>query len=195
MAGPVFSLVDLDRLHHLARRQARRVCRNARLPAHQAEDIRQEMLLDLLTRLSAFDPDRGSLEAFATVCFRHRGSRIAARERREEAARHPARLDQPVCDLGSAGAEEHLTLAETIPEAESYAAWCGQPTDAIAATERRLDLEAASAALDERDHVLCAALATSTPHEVAARALFGRSTLYRRLHEMRLRLLAAGLLA
>ena len=195
MAGAALSPTDLDRLHALAQRQARRVCRISRLPGHQAEDVRQEMLLDLLTRLSAFDAKRGSLEAFATVCFRHRGSRIATRERREGAARHPARLDQPVCDLGSADAEEHLTLAETIPEAEGYAAWCGQPTDAIATTERRLDLQAASAALDARDHPLCAALAAATPQEVAARAPFGRSTLYRRLHEMRLRLLAAGLLA
>lgn len=187
------SLADLSRLHPIAAREARRVCRIARMPAHQREDVQQEMLLDLLVRLPSFDASRGSLEAFATVCFRHRGIRIAERERREQAARHEARLDQPVCDFGAGGGEEHLTLADIIPEAEGYAAWCGQQTDAVAAAERRLDLDRASAALDGSDHPICAALAECTPHELARRGPLARSVLYRRLQEMRLRLFAAGL--
>mgnify|MGYP001451786420 FL=1 len=90
------SLADLALLHPIAEREARRVCRIARLPAQEREDIRQDLLLDLLTRLPAFDPARGSLEAFATVCFRHRGIRLAARIRRERDGRHPASLDEPI---------------------------------------------------------------------------------------------------
>lgn len=180
------SLADLDVVHPLARRQAGRLCRSMGRPSHEREDVEQDMLLDLLARLPAFDPARGTLAAFATVCFQHRASRLATRLRREKRERHEASLDDAV-----PGQEEELT----IPEAEGYAAWCGQPTDAIAAAERRLDLDRASAGLDARDRPLCVALAAATPHELAARGCLGRSTLYRRLHEMRLRLLAAGLLA
>ncbi|MGG5823049.1 sigma factor [Falsiroseomonas sp. HW251] len=194
MTTVALSLADLRRLHAVAQREARRVRRIARLPSHQVEDIRQEMLLDFLARLPAFDAERGSLEAFATVCFRHRGIRIAERERRERARRHEARLDQPVCDFGQ-GNMEHLTLEEVIPESEGYAAWCGQQTDAVAAAERRLNLNRASAALDGRDYPICVALADCTPHDLAQRGPLTRSVLYRRLQEMRLRLLAAGLFA
>ncbi|MBW8269992.1 sigma factor [Caldovatus aquaticus] len=185
------SLADLALLHPIAERAARRVCRIARLPAQEREDIRQDLLLDLLTRLPAFDPARGSLAAFATVCFRHRGIRLAARLRRERDGRHPASLDAPI-----AGADgEEVSLAELIPESEGHAAWCGQPTDRIAALERRLDLGRAGAALDERDHPLCAALAEHTPHELGRRGPLPRSVLYRRIAEMRLRLFAAGIAA
>ena len=185
------SLADLSRLHPIAAREARRVCRIARMPAHEIEDVQQEMLLDLLGRLAAFDPSRGSLEAFATVCFRHRGIRLAERFRRERAARSDRSLDAPLPNAD----DERLTLAEIVPESEGYAAWCGQPTDASAAAERRLDLARASAALDARDHPICTALAHCTPHELGRRGPLTRSVLYRRLQEMRLRLLAAGLCA
>lgn len=190
MSQPL-SLADLSRLHPIAAQEARRVCRIARMPAHEQEDVQQEMLLDLLGRLGAFDPSRGSLEAFATVCFRHRGIRLAERFRRERGARAERGLDDPLTGTG----EEHLTLAEVIPESEGYAAWCGQQTDAVAAVERRLDLERASAALDGRDHSICAALAHCTPHDLARRGPLTRSVLYRRLQEIRLRLLAAGVFA
>jgi len=186
------SLADLALLHPIAEREARRVCRIARLPAQEREDIRQDLLLDLLTRLPAFDPARGSLAAFATICFRHHGARLAERIRRERDRRHPAALDDSTA--GEDG-EEALTLADLIPESEGHAAWCGQPTDRIAALERRLDLGRAGTALDARDHPLCAALAEHTPHELGRHGPLPRSVLYRRIREMRLRLLAAGIAA
>jgi DNA-directed RNA polymerase specialized sigma24 family protein len=185
------SLADLSRLHPIAAREARRVCRIARMPAHEREDVQQEMLLDLLGRLDAFDPSRGSLEAFATVCFRHRGIRLAERFRRERAARDDRGLDDPLLGTG----EERLSLAEVIPESEGYPAWCGQQTDAVAAVERRLDLDRASAALDGRDHPICAALVEHTSHELGRHGPLPRSVLYHRIAEMRLRLLAAGIAA
>jgi hypothetical protein len=91
------------------------------------------------------------------------------------------------------GQEEPLTLADIIPESEGYAAWCGQNTNAVAALERRLDLDRASALLDERDHSICASLCHATPHEVGRQGPLPRSVLYRRIREMRLRLLIGGI--
>ncbi len=187
---PRLSLADLDTIHPIAQRQARRLCRALGRPSHEREDMEQDMLLDLLTRLPSFDPTRGTLAAFATVCFQHRASRLATRLRREMRERHEASLDDAV-----PGQEEELTLADIIPESEGYAAWSGQQTDAVATLERRLDLDRAGAVLDERDLPLCASLTRCTPHELGQEGLLPRSVLYRRIREMRLRLLAAGIAA
>ncbi|CAH0128108.1 sigma factor [Roseomonas sp. CECT 9278] len=184
------SLADLDVVHPLAERYARRLCRTLGRPGHEQEDMEQDMLLDLLARLRGFDPARRTLAAFATVCFRHRASRLATRLRREKRERHEASLDDAV-----PGQEEELTLADIIPESEGYAAWCGQQTDAVSALERRLDLDRAGAILDQRDHSICAALTHSTPHELGQQGPLPRSVLYRRIRELRLRLLAGGIAA
>jgi RNA polymerase sigma-70 factor (ECF subfamily) len=182
------SLADLDVVHPLAARYARRLCQTLGRPSHEREDFEQDMLLDLLTRLPGFDPARGTLAAFATVCFQHRASRLATRLRREMRERHAASLDDAV-----PGQEEDLTLADIIPESEGYAAWCGQQTNAFAALERRLDLERAGAVLDKRDHGICAQLTQCTPHELGQQGPLPRSVLYRRIGEMRLQLLAGGI--
>lgn len=181
------SLVALDAVHRLAAQEARRLCRRLGLPAQEREDVQQELLADFLARLPAFDAARGELAAFARVCFRHRAARIARDVQRERAGRHPLSLDDAL--PGGDG----LTLGDTLGEADGYAAWCGQPTDAIAALERRLDLERAAADLDPEDHPLCAALAEHTPHALGEQRTMPRMRIYRRLRELRLRLLAAGI--
>lgn len=180
-------LPDLAPIHCLAAKEAKRLCRTLHLPEHEREDLCQDLLLDFLARLPAFDPNKAELSAFATVCFRHAGSRIAGRIKTERAARHPRSLDDALPNC------EGLTLANTIGEAEGYSAWWGQPTDAIAVLERRLDLERAAGAIDPEDHPLCAALSRHTPHEFGEQGTMPRMRIYRRIREMRLRLLAAGI--
>lgn len=166
MAPDHLSQDTLHGLHRLADGYARRTCRIARLPAHQADDIRQDMLLDLLPRLSAFDPARGSVAAFAVTCFRHRGSRIM---RRRGASRRIGLDDQDdACDQ-----------ADT--------------SDAIGALELRLDLARVCAVLDEADAALCVALSNCSAHALARRTGASRAGLYRRMHEIRMRMLAAGI--
>jgi hypothetical protein len=182
------SLADLDLIRPIAKSQASRLRRTLGRPGHEQEDMEQDLLLDLITRLRSFDPARGTLAAFATICFQHRAARLATRLRREKRERHDATLDDAV-----PGQEEPLTLADIIPESEGYAAWCGQNTNAVAALERRLDLDRASALLDARDLDICVALSRATPHEVGRQGLLPRSVLYRRIREMRLRLLIGGI--
>ncbi|MBX6745374.1 MAG: sigma-70 family RNA polymerase sigma factor [Acetobacteraceae bacterium] len=184
------TLADLDPLCRLADAAARRLCRALRLPAQEREDIRQDLICDLLHRLRRFDPARGDLRAFAAVVFRHRAARLAEQIRRERAGRAGVSLDDPL--PGGDG----LTVGDALLEEEGYGAWCGQGVDRIGALERRLDLErAAAAAIAPEDLPLCAALAADTPHAVAKQGLVPRPVLYRRLREMRLRLLAAGIAA
>lgn len=181
------ALPDLAPAHRLANAAATGLCRTLRLPTEDREDLRQDLLVDLLTRLPSFDPARGEFGAFARVCIRHAAGRLAARIRRERAERHPVGLD----DLLPGGGG--ISLGETIAAGGGYSAWCGQSTDAIAALERRLDLERAASAIDPDDHLLCAALSEHTPHEFGEQKTMPRMRIYRRIREMRLRLLAAGI--
>jgi hypothetical protein len=180
------TFADLDPLHRLADGVARNLRRRLHLPPHEQEDVRQDLLADLLARLPAYEPARGDLAAFAITCFRHRAARLAGRHRRERGVRADVSLDDPL------PGGEGLTVGGALAEDAGYSAWLGQPTDRIAALERRLDLErAADAALLAADLPLCAALARGDAHAPAAAGL-SRTTAFRRVREMRLRLMAAG---
>ncbi|MFZ6762221.1 sigma factor [Pseudoroseomonas sp. WGS1072] len=80
--------LDIEMLYRDADRIARRALRRGHLPAMEREDLRQELMLDLLSRLRHFDPARGSIGAFAQVCFRHRVQRAVWVQRREARDRH-----------------------------------------------------------------------------------------------------------
>ena len=192
-AAPLLTVVDLARILPIARREARRALRRRGLPSQELEDLQQDMLVDLLSRMPAFDNTRGTLEAFATVCCRHHAMRQAERLRRDRARRHIASFDDPVGAEDGAGAP--LTLAETLPQEASLAGWWGQPTDAVAAVERRLDLERAAACIHPDDYALCACLSAGPMREAVGVGGASRATLYRRVTEMRLSLLAAGIAA
>lgn len=181
------NLPDLSPVYSLAAREAHRLCCGLSLPRQEREDIQQDLLVDFLIRLPAYDPAKAELAAFAMVCMRHAGTRIARRIRSERATRHPLSLDDVLPGT------EGMTLGSTLGNADSYAAWCGQPTDDIAGLERRLDLARAGEEIDPVDHKLCAALTEHTPHELGEQGTMPRMRIYRRIREMRLRLLSAGL--
>lgn len=181
------SAAESAALNHKADRAARWLLHHASLHPQDREDICQDLLLDLLIRIRSFDPDRGTLSAFAGTCFTHRASRLRRRARRENAHRHPVSLNAPL--RGADG----LTLGDTLSDADGYCAWAGQPTDAIAAAERRLDVERAVGSLPSAAVPLCVALAERTPHELAEAGQSPRTSLYRHIHAIRLDLLAAGI--
>jgi len=189
--APPLSVADLARVLPIVRREARRALHRRGLPQQERDDLQQDMLVDLLARMPAFDSTRGTLEAFTTVCCRHHATRQAERLRRERAHRHIASFDDRVGTEESSGAP--LTLGETLPLSDSLAAWWGQPTDAAAALERRLDLERAAACIDRQDHDLCTALSAGPMCDAVRSAPSSRATIYRRVGEIRLRLLAAGI--
>lgn len=182
---------DLHILLEEADAAARRLLRRLRLPANDLDDLRQDLLADLIARLHAYDPARGPLGAFAGVVLRHRAARLAERimgERRRMGG-VPLSLDAPLGDGSDA------TLADVIPEDAGLAAWCGQPVDGHALSERRMAVERALGALDRRDGALCAALSVLSPSELAAAGKGSRATLYRRIAGLRHALLAHGVAA
>ncbi|WP_051213368.1 sigma factor [Rubritepida flocculans] len=182
---PSLTFAEFEPLHRMAVRMARGLCRRLRLPAHDAEDFAQNLLTDLLARLPSFNPGQGQLGAFALTCFRHHAALLAHRTQRYRTLHHPTSLDDPLPE-GSA------TVGALLSEADGYGAWMGQQTDAFADVNRRIDLERVADVLTEEDAPLCAALARGDV-DPARHAGLSRTTAFRRVREMRLRLCAAGI--
>ncbi|SRR5581483_8645281 len=182
---------DLQLITHEADIAARRLLRQLRLSRVDLSDLRQELLLDLIARLPAFDPDRGSLGAFAGIVMANRATRIANKVKRDRRlyGAMPASLDETLPDSDGA------TRGDLVAEEDGLAAYFGQPVDAFAEVERRLDVERGLGTLDPNDGTLCAALSRTTVDRLAGGGRRARSSLYRRVKDIRLALLAAGLRA
>jgi RNA polymerase sigma-70 factor (ECF subfamily) len=178
---------DLLLLRREAEVAAASIVRRLRLPAHAREDLRQDLLTDLISRINGFDPTRGTLRAFAGAVIAHRATRLMGRLRRERDVFPPVSLDDPL-----PGAEG-TTLGDTIAEGSGYSAMMGQSTDGFADLELRLDLDRALGTLRRSDLELCAQLIHRTPTELSQYGLGSRASLYRHVHEIRLRLTAGGL--
>ena len=182
---------DLQTLLHEADPAARSLTCRLRLPRADLEDVRQDLLVDLIARLPAYDAERGSLGAFAGVVLRNQTTRIAAkviRQRRLHGA-VPVSLDEPVPD------SDGLTLGDLVAEEDGLTALLGQPVDAFAEIDRRLDVERALGGLGRADGRLCAELSRATADRLAASGRGARSSLYRRVKDLRLALTAMGLRA
>lgn len=180
---------DIETIISEADTAARRLRRRLGLPACDREDLGQDLLIDLLRRLPAFDPARGSLGAFAGLVLRNQSSRITIRIMRERRAQGGGllSLDAP------SGGDDQRPLAETIGEDEGLSAWHGQPTSAHASTEQHQAVQTAISRLPLGDRRLCAALAHRPVSALASQGFGSRSTLYRRLADLRHVLTAHGL--
>ncbi|MGE0252964.1 MAG: sigma factor [Alphaproteobacteria bacterium] len=182
---------DLEVVLYEAEVAARRLVRQLRLPRVDLDDVRQDLLVDLLTRLPAFDAERGALGAFAGLVVRNHATRIAAKVRRQQRifGTSPMSLDDPApgCDGAS--------LSEAVSEEQGLWSCLGQPTDSFAEAERRFDVERALGTLEHGDRNLCAALSMQSVDRAASCGVGARSSLYRRVREIRLALLARGVQA
>ncbi len=181
------SPMDLRVLLREATTAARGLVRRLGLPSHEQEDLRQELLVDLIARLKWFDPSRGTLSAFASVIIRHRAGRLGKRLNRERA------IFASVSLKGSSAENPNVALAfDSLVEANGYISALAHPHDRNATIDQRLDLGRALGKLPPRDLSLCVKLADQTPAELSRSGQFSRATLFRRLKNIRLRLLAEG---
>jgi DNA-directed RNA polymerase specialized sigma24 family protein len=184
ISGPTLAL-----LRRAADIAAARLVRQLGLPSHVRDDLRQDLLVDLIERLKSFDPNRGSLGAFVGLIVAHRAARLAGRICRDRNMYAPVSLDDPLPSTDGA------TVGDTIAESGGYSALMGQPTDRFASADRRLDLDRALGTLRRSDLAICANLLDRTPTELSQEGLGSRASIYRQMHEIRLQLLICGVLA
>ena len=186
--NPPITPADLSTLIAEADAAACRLRRKLVLPAADHDDLRQDLLVDLICRLPGFDARRGTIGAFANIVLRNQSSRIAMRHHRQRRAQGGSILSLAV---PLAGARE--PVGDTLTEDDGLAAWHGQTCCAAAVTELHHALQAALARLPAEDRRFCAALAHRPVTALAAEGFGSRSALYRRLADLRHVLTAHGL--
>jgi len=89
--------------------QASRLHRRASLPGLTADDIEQELLLDLLCRASSFEPSKASFPTFADRIVAHRLADLSRPSARLKAERSTVPIDERVDATG-------LPLVEILPD-------------------------------------------------------------------------------
>ena len=185
---PPITSADLSTLIAEADTAARRLRRKLVLHAADHDDLRQDLLVDLICRLPGFDARRGSIGAFANIVLRNQSSRIAMRHHRQRREQGGSLLS---LEVPLAGTRE--PVGDTLTEDDGLAAWHGQTCCAAAVTELHHALQAALARLPAEDRRFCAALAHRPVTALAAEGFGSRSALYRRLADLRHVLTAHGL--
>ena len=179
---------DIETIIREADAAAQRLRRKLSMPLCEREDLGQDLLVDLLRRLPAYDPSRGSIGAFANIVLRNQSSRIAMRHHRKRRAQGGSLLS---LEVPLASTRE--PVGDTLTEDDGLAAWHGQTCCAAAVPELHHALQAALARLPAEDRRFCAALAHRPVTALAAEGFGSRSALYRRLADLRHVLTAHGL--
>jgi DNA-directed RNA polymerase specialized sigma24 family protein len=173
------SCSEIEILHREAAIAARRVVRTLALPAHEFEDLRQDLLVDLVGRLKYFDPTKGTLGAFANVVIRHRTACLISRISRSRENR-----------IGIDRQSDCESAEGSVVQAPF--GWADVDARTI---ERRLDLIRALHVLRPEDLALCSQLIDRTPTEISETAKRSRASVYRQIRHIRRRLLEAGVSA
>jgi RNA polymerase sigma-70 factor (ECF subfamily) len=167
---------------------ARRIARTLRLPETDIDDLRQDLLLEVLRRGVRFDPARAAWVTFVEMISRHAAADLATRLVQARRT-HGGSIDAPVVMPDGS----RLSLTEVLSEEDGLAALWNGPVDPFLDVERRIDLERFINALPDHLRRLCRLLQTETP--AVAQRLSGASTaaFYRDLQDLRMRLRAVGL--
>ena len=184
---PPISPADLTTLITEAAVAARRLHRKLVLPAADIDDLRQDLLIDLICRLPGFDSRRGSIGAFANIVLHNQSSRIAIRHHRQRRAQGGSvlSLDAPI----EGGTEPMGCL---LAETDGLAAWHGQNRCAADDADLRHDLAHALGDLPDDARGLCIALGTCAIADIINRTGTSRSALYRHIALLRLDLAMRG---
>ncbi len=172
-----------------AQSASRRLHRRLGPSGHDLDDLCQDLLIDLLRRLPAYNPARGSLGAFAGLILRNQASRIARRTMKERRAQGGTMLslDAPLSQV------DPRPMSEVLSEQDGLATHHGQSIDARLASEQSVDLGRALGHLSPKERAICAGLSTGSVAMLAKRGLGSRSNLYRRIFNLRFALALHGL--
>jgi RNA polymerase sigma-70 factor (ECF subfamily) len=167
---------------------ARKTARTLRLPAAEIDDLRQELLMEVLVRSARFDARRAAWITFVDLVVRHEAHALASRLR--QACRlHNRSIEDPV----PLSEGRKARLAEVMPDTEGIAALWSPPFDPFAAAELRIDIERFVADLPDRLRRLCRLLQTEDIADALRLSGLSTAQFYRELRELRMRLRALGL--
>ena len=159
-------------------RTARRLARSGRLRGMDAEDIAQDLFLDLWRRREGFDAERASFATFADRIIAHRVATLTSPTARLRAERRQVAIDEPM----ESDAEQ--TLADVLADPMAP----GELHHGLA-----LDLRRFVAGLTPALQRCCDILLAPNLRAAAAQAGVHHSSVYENAHRLRRQAEAAGL--
>lgn len=176
----------LPTLQAAADHHAGRIARKLHLSLDDREDVRQDILIEMIVRLGKFDVEKAALATFIDLLARHGASAVARRCRAQQ------RLLRAALSLDDEADPMARRLARTLSAEQGLGLAAGAPADAVVRVELSRDVRQIVAALAPELRSICAML-QAHPTEQACRASgLSRATFYRRFRDIRLRFLLAG---
>lgn len=164
-------------LKHI-RNTARRLARGRSIPGMDAEDIEQDLFLDLWHRRAAFDATKATFATFADRIIAHRVATLTCPTARHKAERQQVALD------GYVDGDEQQMLADTLADPTAL----GEVDQALT-----IDMKRFIAGLPPALQRCCTILLTPNRREASMDAGVHRSTVYESAHRLRKMAEAAGL--
>lgn len=155
------------------------------------DDIQQEITLDLLTRLSEYDPDKASIRTFISRIIDYKVQQIT-----EERSTDKERIRQASASLNDSFSESEGELTERIQSVtQNNLPWnesdAGSP--AVDLSNLRVDLRRVLSTLSPQQLDICARLSRDNIADVARQMGLPRMTLYYHLKKIREHFENAGL--
>lgn len=164
-------------LKHI-RNTARRLAHSRSVPGMDAEDIEQDLFLDLWHRRGAFDPTKATFATFADRVIAHRVATLTSPTACRKAERQQVALDDFV------DGDDQQTLADTLADPAAL----GEVGQAIT-----LDMKRFIASLPPALQRCCTILMTPNRRDASMEAGIHRSSVYESAHRLRKLAEAAGL--
>lgn len=157
----------------------------------EVEDVRQDLIADVLRRLPKFDGDRAGVKTF--VC-RVIDNRIADLLRaRDAASRGHRRTHESLDDWVRDETGGWTRRGATLEESRRHAHLGREERDGHGQSELSMDTADASATLAPPEQTLCRKLQVQSPTRIARETGQSRSVLYQRIAAIRAVFIAAGL--
>ena len=155
------------------------------------EDLEQELMIYLLSRLSKFDASRGSRESFIRLRAADKVASIIQAQKREKRdyRRCTVSLDQEILD----GEGRSIRMAETIAREDCLRNLGRTSRPPAELQDLQIDLHEVMARLPEKHRALCEHLIRKTVIEISEETGVHRNTVYYALKKLRRAFEEAGL--
>jgi RNA polymerase sigma factor (sigma-70 family) len=166
--------------YRFASSRATELARRCRAICLDADDVRQELLLQLWRRRSRFNPQRGGYAGFITRVIRNAAADLIAKHAAPSRGglQIPVSLHEPTVDDEG----EACRLADILP---NEAGLWSSPAAALEISDLRADLRGAVAQLPREHQDLCADLANSSISEISRGQSCSRAVTYERIRDIR----------
>jgi len=155
------------------------------------EDLRQELMLDVLRRLPKFNSGRADIKIFISTVINNRIATLI--ERQEAECRDHRRVERSLDEPVPAEDDDWTTFGDGITEAEARSRLGLAGRSAQERADLAMDVAVVLDQLDEGDRRLCLDLHFKTPLQIARETGIRRAGIYERIARIRGKFIAAGL--